>query len=115
MGKHIKTVHSKEATVLSNITFYDYSGSRNPSQNRSIFDMPALFDTGKTTGMFDEVNKLIRFQHELNELARENMPQQLTLSALQNARRTIQQIYSNYIMIPKFSVNGISGGDSAID
>ncbi len=80
----------------------------NPRQSHSIFDMSATLETGKIPDMIEGMIKLFRAQHELNELARVNAPQQSTLSALKNARTDIQQIFSNFVLIPKSSVAGIS-------
>lgn len=52
--RHTKTVHSRGASVLSNILFYDYTTTRDAKQSRSILDMPAALETGKTNDMFDE-------------------------------------------------------------
>ncbi|MDQ5869516.1 MAG: hypothetical protein M3530_07290 [Thermoproteota archaeon] len=52
--RHTKTVHSRGASVLSYILFHDYTTTRDAKQSRSILDMPAALETGKTNDMFDE-------------------------------------------------------------
>ena len=89
--------------------FYDYPATRNARQSRSVLDMPAPLDINKTKDMFGEIIKIYKFQNELNEISRVNTPQQWTLFALKNAQTAIQQIYSNFVLMPKFSVAGISG------
>lgn len=102
--RHVNTVHSRDAQALSDIMFYDNPVTRYSKPNMSIFD-----EQRKTEIVFEEIMKLYRSQYEVMESSRINAQQRRNLVALKSAQTALQQIYSNYVMIPKSYVGGISG------
>lgn len=71
--------------------------------------MTSAIASGKPDVILDEIVKQSKFQADLVKLGQVNTGKQKTSRVLNDARASLQQIYSNFFMISKFFVAGISG------
>jgi hypothetical protein len=98
-------VHPQKPQGLLDAIFYDNPETRYKKPNPSIFNT----GPGENEITFDKILELYRSQYEMMGYARLNDQQRRTSLALKNAKITLQHIYSNYILIPKSFITGISG------